>query len=480
MLKLETGMEVMTAKRRYASVPMLRSAHRACSSTMPWLSFDPNLQADCNAAIRAVKLVMFALFALFTSSVKSNAATPDSATEIELLRRRIDEQQREIDELKAMVSTQQGKQVSAVQLQQTSLNETQASAGAAEKAVSDPKRDSLHLAVKRDHAPPQQTEKRDPFRFNGLLQAWFTSGNLSRDTFRLRRTELKFSGNVTPQLKWTLMFDPAKALSVNTASSFTSPTTVTSTSTVNQASRVLQDAYISYDPFKAAGSDVGQFKLPLGLEGTQGSGSLDTVERALFMTDRARGGAFADVRDTGVQLRGKFDSRFDAFAAVTNGLGEVQNDTDRDEGKALLARTVFRPLKGLHLGVSGAWSTDNGPLRGNRNRLGGEFQLQRSAFKLKSELMSGNDFGIARVGGYAHLGVRAGAFEPLFRFDYWDPDVSAENAAANVTERDYIAGVNYYVREHNAKLQFNYLRKTFARAISPDRNLFLINLQTSW
>jgi phosphate-selective porin len=447
---------------------------------MPWLSFDPSQQADCNAAIRAAKLVIFALFALFTSPVKSNAATPDDATEIELLKRRIDEQQREIDALKSMVSKQQGKQVSAVQSQQNLSNETQANAGAAEKAASDPKRDSVHLAVKRDHAPPQQTEKRDLFRFNGLLQAWFTSGNLSRDTFRLRRTELKFSGNVTPQLRWTLMFDPAKALSVNTTSSFTTPTTVTSTSTVNQASRVLQDAYISYEPLKAIGSDIGQFKLPLGLEGTQANVALDTIERALFMSDRARGGALADLRDTGVQLRGKLGSRFDTFAAVTNGLGEVQNDVDRDEGKALLARTVFRPAKWMHFGASGAWSTDNGPLRGNRNRLGGEFQLQRAAFKLKSELMSGNDFGIARVGGYAHVGLRLRAIEPLFRFDYWDPDVSGENSAANVTERDYIAGANYYVREHNAKLQFNYVRKTFTSAISPARNLFLINLQTSW
>jgi phosphate-selective porin len=371
MLKLETGMEVMTAGRRCISVPMLRSAYRIRSSRMPWLSFDPNLQADCNAAIRAVKLVILALFALFITPLKSKAATPDSATEIELLKRRVDEQQRQIEELKSLVSKQQGKEVSVIELPKASANETQAPAGGAEKAVSDPKRDSVHLTVKRDHAPPQQPEKKDVLRFNGLLQAWFTSGNFTRDTFRIRRAELKFSGNVTEQLRWTLMFDPAKLLSVNTTSTFIPPTTVTSTSAVNQTSRVLQDAFISYDPLKSAGADIGQFKLPLSLEGVQASGALDTVERALFLSDRTRSGALGDVRDTGVQLRTKFRSKLEAFAAVANGLGEVQNDLDRDEGKAVIGRVILRPIKGLHFGASGAWSTDNGIIRGDRNRLGG-------------------------------------------------------------------------------------------------------------
>jgi hypothetical protein len=61
-----------------------------------------------------------------------------------------------------------------------------------------------------------------------------------------------------------------------------------------------------------------------------------------------------------------------------------------------------------------------------------------------------------------------------------DPDRRLETNALNVTERDYIMGVNYYIHEDNVKLQFNYLRKTFENGISPSRNLFLVNLQTSW
>jgi len=53
-------------------------------------------------------------------------------------------------------------------------------------------------------------------------------------------------------------------------------------------------------------------------------------------------------------------------------------------------------------------------------------------------------------------------------------------SALNVTERDYIAGFNYQVKENQVKFQFNYLRKTFANGIVPSRNLFLANLQTSW
>jgi hypothetical protein len=62
----------------------------------------------------------------------------------------------------------------------------------------------------------------------------------------------------------------------------------------------------------------------------------------------------------------------------------------------------------------------------------------------------------------------------------FDPDIRRETNAANVTERDFIAGINYYFKDNNLKLQFNYLRKTFTGGIVPSRNQFLVNLQTAW
>src|SRR6478609_5403076 len=53
-------------------------------------------------------------------------------------------------------------------------------------------------------------------KFNGLLQTWFLtdSSNPSvANNFRVRRTELKFSGSVVEHSRWFIMVDVAKTLS---------------------------------------------------------------------------------------------------------------------------------------------------------------------------------------------------------------------------------------------------------------------------
>ena len=65
----------------YASVPMLRSVYRVRKGRSPWLSSDPELNADCSAAVRAFRLVLFALFTLFVAPLKSNSSTLDEHPE---------------------------------------------------------------------------------------------------------------------------------------------------------------------------------------------------------------------------------------------------------------------------------------------------------------------------------------------------------------------------------------------------------------
>jgi hypothetical protein len=48
-----------------------------------------------------------------------------------------------------------------------------------------------------------------------------------------------------------------------------------------------------------------------------------------------------------------------------------------------------------------------------------------------------------------------------------------------VAGQDVIAGMNLHLAEQNAKIQANYVRRSFG-GIEPARNLLLINLQTSW
>ena len=55
-----------------------------------------------------------------------------------------------------------------------------------------------------------------------------------------------------------------------------------------------------------------------------------------------------------------------------------------------------------------------------------------------------------------------------------------ESTPASVTERDYIAGVSYFVAGRHAKLQFNYVRKTFQNDIVISFNQAVLRLQASW
>jgi hypothetical protein len=287
---------------------------------------------------------------------------------------------------------------------------------------------------------------------------------------------------VGPKVRWTVMIDPSKALSVNTAISFLGEERVVSDVSVNQAGRVLQDAFISLGPARKLQLDAGQLKVPMGAEGLQSSAALETIERALFASDRARGGAFGDIRDVGAVLRYTPAASLDVVAGTFNGSGESQNDLDKNDRKAVAGRLALRPAfaKGLQLG---AWGVSAGeePGRPRRDRMGGELQLVREQFVLRAEYVTGKDGAIEREGYYGLFAYKLRPeIEAVVRFDSWDPDTARDAEAASVRERDYVAGVNYYLAGNKAKLQLNVLQKTFAEPALPDRHLILLNLQTSW
>jgi hypothetical protein len=321
-------------------------------------------------------------------------------------------------------------------------------------------------------------------KFTGLVQGWYTAGNSGfNNTFLIRRAEMRFSGEILPKVKWSVMIDPAKALSLNTTTATIEGTPVVRSVSVNQASRIFQEAYISLGYFKHANIQLGQFKLPLSQEGLQSTSALDTIERALFMSDRARGGTLGDIRELGIESFGPLGKQLDYQVGVFNGAGETQNFVDSNNEKAFAGRVVFHPtaIKGLQLGTSGLWAPNTLTLNPRHERLGFDSVYQRDRLRLKSELMLGIDGDVHRRGYYAHAGYRfLPNLEGIFRFDMFDPDTRREDTSATVTERDYITGINYYIKENNFKVQFNYLRKTFTNNVSPSRDLFIVNLQTAW
>jgi hypothetical protein len=98
------------------------------------------------------------------------------------------------------------------------------------------------------------------------------------------------------------------------------------------------------------------------------------------------------------------------------------------------------------------------PDRPRRDRLGGEVLYARGPFKFKSEVMSAKDADLHRLGYYTHFGYKLRPkVEAIFRVDAFDPDTRFETSSSNVTERDYIAGFNYFITD-----------RTYARTILRD------------
>lgn len=449
--------------------------------------------------------ILLILVPLQRAGAQEQGSGPQQAAgDVELLRRQVEEQKAQILQLKTSLlrqSEQQQNQQRQLEALQQRLEQlaTSASVPAAGTIPAAPA--ASQTAAQKEQA---QTEAHKPetvaaetadvkpkgvevgigkIKFNGLLQTWFIGGNGGlTDTFRIRRAELKFTGEISPHFKWTVMIDPAKSLSLNNTFTTVAGTTVVKDTSVNQASRILQDAYITLSYWKRVNINVGQFKVPLSLEGLQSSANLDT-ERALFASDRARGGNYGDVRDVGIMIYGPLSKRVDYQLGVFNGSGESQNDLDKNDQKAVAGRLVARPsfLRGLQLGGSGVWGNGQRADRPRRDRVGAEALFVRGPVTLKGEVMTGSDGPIHRRGYYGHVAYQ---FDPklqgVFRVDTWDPDISKETNAANARERDYVAGFNYFIRERYFKLQFNYLRKTYTNGLLPSRNVLLLNLQTWW
>ena len=197
---------------------------------------------------------------------------------------------------------------------------------------------------------------------------------------------------------------------------------------------------------------------------------------ALFASDRARGGAFADVRDIGIMVRGGIGSRVDFQGGDLDGVAERQNEVDRDDQKALAGNLAFRPLKGLHVGASGAWGNGGGD-RLRRDRAGAEVPARpRSVHR-----PIGADDG-PRRGRAPSRGLRPPRLPPR---------TAARGRAAgrllgsrHGIGRDAVDGQRAGLRGRDQPLSLpaqpegagkTHVRKTFHEGILPSRNVFLIN-----
>jgi hypothetical protein len=302
-----------------------------------------------------------------------------------------------------------------------------------------------------------------PIETHGFLEIYYRSGDpLTKDGYRLRKADLKFSGAISPKLRWRISFDAGKALTLNTTTGTATDGSAVSGVSVDQRSRILQDAALTYTVNKVVGFDVGQQVVPLGYEGTQNTWNMETIERANFEVERSRAVGLGDVRDIGASANGLANG-LEYHVGMFNEMGDDQGSTtDANQAKAVLSRFAYHApfLPGFQIGGTGGY--EPGLRTQAKSRAASEMQYRNSKFTLRGETMEARDGLLRRFGWY---GLGAYRVRPdvqlVARFDSWDRDKTAENALSNALERQIVGGFSYFIEGGNAKLAINVIRQTF-------------------
>jgi hypothetical protein len=303
-----------------------------------------------------------------------------------------------------------------------------------------------------------------------LLQGWVLVDRSTEttSTFRLRRAELAAKGEIVPGLiGYGLMIDPAKVLELQDKTLSVSnqdpgpsdpskPETVTVKQPVSAVS-MFQDFFVTaMTPYVDV--SLGQFKIPVSWEGYNSSAKLLFPERALVSRESG------DKRDLGLRLAKSF-KHFGYSAGVFNGAGQNNFDTNNDKDVAL--RLEGYPVEGLVL--AGAVYATVGERSSNvKDRYEADVRFERGPLLVQAEYIRAHDIGKAApaTDTRGFYGAMAWTFldvlQPCLRVGYLDPDVHRDIDPTVAGGKDEVwqidAGLNYYVRKNEAKLQLSYSR----------------------
>lgn len=207
---------------------------------------------------------------------------------------------------------------------------------------------TLSIALAASTLAAQEKPFTPTFKTSGLLQIWYSQmldsnlrlnsagspyysprADFKENTFAIRRSEIRFSGEIVKGVTWTVMIDP-----------------------MNQPGNPLQDLDLTYGFGNGLELSVGQYKInSQTLEGLTSSADLMFAERSQI------GARIGDKRDRGAKLAYAFGDpkgfRGKASFIVANGNTEVASGkaNDSNAGKDYAFRLEFWQGKAHNFGL---------------------------------------------------------------------------------------------------------------------------------
>jgi Phosphate-selective porin O and P len=298
-------------------------------------------------------------------------------------------------------------------------------------------------------------------KFGLLVQTWYitddsTAGTVNRpsggaaptlgntagfNTFRLRRSEIKLNGKITPDWGFEVMFDPSKAINPQTAGT---------------DAKILQDLAVSYIGLKGHEFALGQKKITLTEEGVRSSSELDFAERSQIVR------AVSDRRETGFFYKGEIGEVLTLWSSITNGVVANQND-DSNDTVNIAGRIDVKPIHGLLVGASGLRSAGEGRDHLNRVRIAGHVKYDGGPLGFRAEFIRAQDQS-GTAAAKTQLRTEGWYATVLFSFTpQWQLGVRYDEFTKNIDVdplnkiKTFTGGVHYLVKGKNMNLKLNYL-----------------------
>ena len=278
--------------------------------------------------------------------------------------------------------------------------------------------------------------------------------------FRARRAELRVKGEIIPKLVgYNVMIDPAKLLNFTDATvpienQDPPPTDPNNPEQVTirvppADTSILQDAFLTVMS-EYVDVSFGQFKNLVSWEGYNSASKIILPERSLVSR------TYGDHRDLSIKAEKKFD-RFMYAVGLFGGQGPNQPDTNNQ--KNAVVRAELYPIDGAMIGGLAYVAIGERDAPGTDDRAEADLRLELANVLFQAEYIRGwdmNNAGTERTEGQGAYGALGYTFferlQPVVRIGFLDPDVDTSDNHTTV----YELGVNYFIQQHEMKLQLSY------------------------